>query len=400
MKSELKKELMLFKMTKIKPNYAALGRKYNCDPRTIKRYLTQNHADKRRNSKRRSSKLDPYREIIKDKYQTCSATAIFYFIKELGYEGGISILRDYCHQLKKANNQKPIIRIETAPGEVGQVDWKEDMVLHTRQNKPIHFSIFLYVLGYSRRKFLKLVFDRRQDTLFECLNEAFSNTEGVPHQIYFDNMKTAVDHARSNFHKVVWNEKLLNYAKAAGFLPKSCRPFRPQTKGKVEALARTIERIKVYDYEFSNEEELGQIIKHLQKQLNDEKSQATDRRPMDLWQKEKEYLQPFNRELLSSLVDHDLTRKVSKESMITYLGSKYSVPIKYIGHEVTVKVTDKNLLIFSATKLIRQHLLSNKKFNYHQEDMTAILKTSVFHDLSDQQLAEQVETNLKMFDQL
>lgn len=371
MKSELKKELMLFKMTKIKPNYAALGRKYNCDPRTIKRYLTQNHADKRRNSKRRSSKLDPYREIIKDKYQTCSATAIFYFIKELGYEGGISILRDYCHQLKKANNQKPIIRIETAPGEVGQVDWKEDMVLHTRQN-----------------------------TLFECLNEAFSNTGGVPHQIYFDNMKTAVDHARSNFHKVVWNEKLLNYAKAAGFLPKSCRPFRPQTKGKVEALARTIERIKVYDHEFSNEEELGQIIKHLQKQLNDEKSQATDRRPMDLWQKEKEYLQPFNRELLSSLVDHDLTRKVSKESMITYLGSKYSVPIKYIGHEVTVKVTDKNLLIFSATKLIRQHLLSNKKFNYHQEDMTAILKTSVFHDLSDQQLAEQVETNLKMFDQL
>lgn len=400
MKSELKKELILFKMTKIKPNYAALGRKYNFDPRTIKRYLTQNHADKRRNSKRRSSKLDPYREIIKDKYQTCSATAIFYFIKELGYEGGISILRDYCHQLKKADNQKPVVRIETAPGEVGQVGWKEDMVLHKRQNKPIHFSIFLYVLGYSRRKFLKLVFDRRQDTLFECLNEAFSNTEGVPHQIYFDNMKTAVDHARSDFHKVVWNEKLLNYAKAAGFLPKSCRPFRPQTKGKVEALARTVERIKVYDHEFSNEEELGQIIKHLQKQLNDEKSQATDQRPMDLWQKEKEYLQPFNRELLSSLVDHDLTRKVSKESMITYLGSKYSVPIKYIGHEVTVKVTDKNLLIFSATKLIRQHSLSNKKFNYHQEDVTAILRTSVFHDLSDQRLAEQVETNLKMFDQL
>ena len=192
----------------------------------------------------------------------------------------------------------------------------------------------------------------------------------------------------------------MNYAKAAGFLPKSCRPFRPQTKGKVEALARTVERIKVYDHEFSNEEELGQIIKHLQKQLNDEKSQATDQRPMDLWQKEKEYLQPFNRELLSSLVDHDLTRKVSKESMITYLGSKYSVPIKYIGYEVTVKVTDKNLLIFSATKLIRQHSLSNKKFNYHQEDMTAILRTSVFHDLSDQRLAEQVETNLKMFDQL
>ncbi|MCT7841185.1 MAG: hypothetical protein N4Q43_04735 [Lactobacillus crispatus] len=78
MKSELKKELMLFKMTKIKPNYAALGRKYNCDPRTIKRYLTQNHADKRRNSKRRSSKLDPYREIIKDPNLFGNCNFLFY----------------------------------------------------------------------------------------------------------------------------------------------------------------------------------------------------------------------------------------------------------------------------------------------------------------------------------
>lgn len=112
-------------------------------------------------------------------------------------------MRDYCHQLKKAKQQRPIIRIETAPGDVGQVDWKEDLVLHTRENKPITFSIFLYVLGYSRQKFLKLVFDRKQDTLFQCLIEAFQDTGGVPKRIYFDNMKTAVDHAQSNYRKVV-----------------------------------------------------------------------------------------------------------------------------------------------------------------------------------------------------
>ncbi|PEG93759.1 transposase, partial [Lactobacillus sp. UMNPBX10] len=104
--------------------------------------------------------MDPYRDVIKDKYKTCSATAIFYFIKELGYEGGISILRDCCHQLKKAQYQQPVIRVETAPGDVSQVDWKEDLVLYTRENRPITFSLFLYVLGYSRKKFLKLVFDR------------------------------------------------------------------------------------------------------------------------------------------------------------------------------------------------------------------------------------------------
>lgn len=105
MRSELLKELEIFRMAKIKPNYAALARQYDCDPRTIKRYLTKPQPGKRSKSTKRASKLDPYRDIIQDKYQTCSATAIFYFIKELGYSGGISILRDYCHRLKKESTK-------------------------------------------------------------------------------------------------------------------------------------------------------------------------------------------------------------------------------------------------------------------------------------------------------
>lgn len=400
MRLELQEELIFYKMAKIKPNYAALGRQYNCDPRTIKRYLNNPQAGKRQTNKRCPSKLDPYRDVIKDKYKTCSATAIFYFIKELGYEGGISILRDYCHQLKKAQYQQPVIRVETAPGDVSQVDWKEDLVLYTRENRPITFSLFLYVLGYSRKKFLKLVFDRKQDTLFQCLIEAFQNTGSVPQRIYFDNMKTAVDHAKSSYRKVIWNSRLLNFSKAAGFIPQACRPFRPQTKGKVEALARTVDRIKVYNHEFQDEKALKNIVKQLETLLNHEISQATDQRPEDLWIKEKEYLQPYNPILLNSLVDHDLTRKVSNESMITYLGNKYSVPVKYIGQTVNVKVTDQKLMIYHASRLVRQHYLSDKKLNYHRDDMKEILGTTIFHDLDDDKLAEQVEINLHMFDQL
>ena len=400
MRSELLKELEIFRMSKIKPNYAALARQYNCDPRTIKRYLTKPQPDKRSKPTKRASKLDPYRDIIQDKYQTCSATAIFYFIKELGYSGGISILRDYCHRLKKEKAQKPVVRIETAPGDVGQVDWKENLVLYTQDNIPVKFSIFLYVLGYSRQKFLKLVFDRKQDTLFQCLIEAFENTEGIPQRIYFDNMKTAVDHAKSTYRKVVWNSKLLSFSKLAGFIPQACRPFRPQTKGKVEALARTVERIKVYNHEFKNENELKEIVKKLENQLNSEISQATDQKPVDLWKKEKEYLQPVNAKLLSTLIDQDLTRKVSNESMITYLGNKYSVPVKYIGQKVIVKATYGKILIFHASKLIREHLITDKKLNYHHDDMEEILKDSVFHDLSEEALERQVQTNLEMLDQL
>ncbi|MBZ2202642.1 hypothetical protein [Lentilactobacillus hilgardii] len=78
----------------------------------------------------------------------------------------------------------------------------------------------------------------------------FGQPGGVPKEIWFDNQKVVVDHHKSNFGKQVFNETFVEYAKDAGFKPIACRPFRPQTKGKVEALARTTQRIKVYNHEF------------------------------------------------------------------------------------------------------------------------------------------------------
>ncbi|MCC4485201.1 IS21 family transposase, partial [Limosilactobacillus reuteri] len=79
------------------------------------------------------------------------------------------------------------------------------------------------------------------------------------------------------------------------------KPFRPQTKGKVESLARTIERLRVYDYEFDNVNDLAQLIHELNVQLNNELSQATGEKPNTLWTKEKEYLSPFDKNLLLSV---------------------------------------------------------------------------------------------------
>ncbi len=81
-------------------------------------------------------------------------------------------------------------------------------------------------------------------------------------------MKTVVDRSRSQFSKVVFYERFRQYAKEAGFLPIACRAFRPQTKGKVKALARTIERIRVFNYEFESTHELEEIIQTIMDSLN------------------------------------------------------------------------------------------------------------------------------------
>uniref|UniRef100_UPI00366E1967 hypothetical protein n=1 Tax=Phytohabitans flavus TaxID=1076124 RepID=UPI00366E1967 len=63
--------------------------------------------------------------------------------------------------------------------------------------------------------------------------------------------------------------------------------IRPQTKGCVEALARTMGRLRPYDREFSTINDLNSIVNRLAKRLNHEKSQSNNQKPVELWQKKK-----------------------------------------------------------------------------------------------------------------
>ena len=82
------------------------------------------------------------------------------------------------------------------------------------------------------------------------MTKAFQFFGGIPHEILFDNMKTVVDHSKSSFTKTVFNDRFEYYAKDIGFKPITCQPYRPQTKGKVEALAKLMDRLKAYNEEF------------------------------------------------------------------------------------------------------------------------------------------------------
>lgn len=55
-----------------------------------------------------------------------------------------------------------------------------------------------------------------------------------------------------------------------------CRPFRPQTKGVIESLGRTTERLRPYNYEFDSGVELINLVDELCYDLNHDVSQATE----------------------------------------------------------------------------------------------------------------------------
>jgi len=235
-------ELMKIKIL-YKQGYSqrAIARELNISRNTVKRYLNSDaYVPKYKSREKQETKLDPFKEYIKERISNAhpirlSGVVLFREIKELKYTGGITLLRDYIRDEVYCAAEKEIIRFETDPGKQMQVDWGQ---MRGGKN-PLH--AFVCVLGYSRALFVVLTDNMRYKTLEECHRLAFGYFQGVPEQIWYDNMKTVViqrdayGEGKHRFHKSFYQ-----FAKEVGFIPKLCRPYRPQTKGKVERMVRYV----------------------------------------------------------------------------------------------------------------------------------------------------------------
>lgn len=387
-------------------NKTELARRFDCDPRTIDRYIKISKGEILPKTSRRvyTSKLDDYKEIIIDKVDKfgCTAMSVYKFIQGKGYSGKYSIVADFVRQHKATETKKATIRYETNPGLQAQVDWKEDMKLVNRKGEVYVVNIFLMVLGYSRYKYLAIISDRSQETLFDCMTYAFKHFGGVPREILFDNMKTVVDQSRSSFTRTVFNQKFEYYAKDIGFKPVACQPYRPQTKGKVEAMAKLVERLRAYNEEFYTWNDLVNISRNFMDDINEDVSQGSGLIPAEELKKEKEYFLPLPYisvlEKYISRQEDSKTYLVNRESMIRYEGRKYSVPTRYIGKRMTVNVHDGNLEIYYSGKLVVCHVISDKMFNYTVGTACDILKSDAMKHKTDEEIMAFVQENLLSMD--
>lgn len=119
MRKDVYERMRYFVLEKIKPNYSAIARQYDVDPRTVKAaYVRAQNGEVAV-----VSKLDGYRDIIEDKYTAgCSARLIYDFIVEKGFTGKYTIVKDYCRRFRKVQTKKVTLRVEHTIGLSAQVD--------------------------------------------------------------------------------------------------------------------------------------------------------------------------------------------------------------------------------------------------------------------------------------
>src|SRR5262249_56134333 len=91
--------------------------------RTVTAWVARSRFAPRR-SRPKASMLDPFKPRITRLLDThpYSAQQIFQRLREEGYHGGVTIVRDYVRRIRPAN--RPVsLKLHLAPGECAQVDW-------------------------------------------------------------------------------------------------------------------------------------------------------------------------------------------------------------------------------------------------------------------------------------
>lgn len=340
-------------------SYAEIGRKHGIDYRTAKRYANSESKPEYRNKLPRKSILDPYKEEIDRLLDEASYSAqrILEIITDKGYTGKYTVVKDYVRVRKEALNTKATVRFETTPGLQGQVDWAhfpDYRIVENNKSKKLY--CFLMILGYSRNRYIEFVTDMSTKTLLRCHNNAFRYFGGYPDELLYDNMKQVVQKRLLKQKDSTLNSVFEDFAGFYGFKPVLCRPYRGQTKGKVERTVSFVRSNFMTGITYSSLADLNNKAVKWCNKVNSKKHGTTGKIPNKLLDEEK--LNSITKEFL---VDIPTVRKVGKDCLFSYNGNRYSVPSPYINKEVTVSKIGNILTVYYLDKAIAHHELSYNK---------------------------------------
>ena|SRR5689334_16003496 len=260
----------------------AIARELGLARNTVRRYARGAPVGGSRT--RRPSKLDPFQEQIRrwvgdDHLYNCET--MLPRLQALGYMGQISILKDFVRPLRPpaVGTRRAVIRYETRPGEQLQFDWGE--FTYEQDGKTHKVFGFTAVLSYSRMRFV--TFAKRTDapTLIRCLVAAFEAFGGPPQAVLTDRMKTVLlDLETGTPH---WHPRFQELVSALGISPRICRPYTPQTKGKVERSVGVVKHDFWPGVQFSDLDDLNRQAAAWCARVNARVHRTTGARPLDRW---------------------------------------------------------------------------------------------------------------------
>ncbi len=338
---------------------SAIARRTGHDRKTIKKYLERGmQAPAYTPRPPAPSPLAPHHAWLRERvarFPDLSGSRLWRELRDQGFTGGYSTVTDFLRTTRPAGAPAPFERrFETPPGRQAQADFAFFRVRFEAEPGTERIVwLFSLVLGHSRMLWARFVAQQDLATVLRCHVAAFAALGGVPEQILYDRMKTAVL-GEVDDRGIVYNDKLLALASHYGFTPKACRPYRAKTKGKVERPFRYVREDFFLARSFRDLDDLNaQFAQWLDQVANRRLHGTTGRIVAEHFTEERPSLKPLPAGPFNAVLR--LERRISRDGMVSIGGNLYSVPDGTRRRPVEVQLTAAEVNILEEGRLIAAH---------------------------------------------
>jgi len=276
-------------------------------------------------------------------------------LRERGIETPLRTLQRVLtpHRRAQASAEAATVRYETAPGHQMQIDFGEKQVVV--EGRAVRVHLFVAVLGYSRRLYVRASLSQRQDDWTEGLAGAFRHFGGVPQTVLLDNAGALVMGRDRETNTARLHPAFAAFCRDWGVEARVCRPYRARTKGKTESGVGYVKHNGLAARSFASFAALQSHLEQWMREADGRIHGTTRERPIDRFERDE-------RKALRALPARPLPvrqrrvkRKVATDCFVDVDTVRYSVPHTLVRQAVEVLVAEDEVRIYDGNVVVARH---------------------------------------------
>lgn len=304
-------------------------------------------------------KLDRHRDYIAEGLATNCMSTVWQRLREAtGVDVSVTTFRRYVRATMPdalvTRNEVTVYRPQVSPGEEAQIDfgylgrWGDP-----RTGTSHRLWVFIMVLSFSRHMFIRPVTRMDKRSWLECNVAGLEFFCGAPRRLVLDNLSDGV--LRPDIYEPQLNRAYEELAAHYGVLIDPCRKGKPKDKPRVERVIPYVRDSFFRGRAFPSFAEIErEALRWCTEVAGMRIHGTTGERPVEVYTLvEKASLKPLPPPWELAVWQ---TAKVGPDSHCVVKRALYSVPWRYIGQELQVRVSDKKVQFYLGDELVKTHI--------------------------------------------
>ena len=340
----------------------ALASRHGVHRRTVRQALASAVPPERKTPERARPVLGGYEQVVRGwlrddlqapvKQRHTARRVWRRLIEEFGVEVGESTVRDFVRgvRVELAAERLPAVTVvqEHPAGAEAEVDFGEFQAVIGGER--VRLWLFILRLSHSARAWAAVFGHQAQEAFFEGHAQAFAHLGGVPARIRYDNLKPAVTRMLIGRDRVE-NERFIALRSHYGFDSFFCLPgiAGAHEKGGVENEVGRFRRAHLVPVPDTDSlDELNAYVRGRLEVDDQRRVAGRDHTVAEAFAVEAAALRPVPAERFDTT--REVTAKVDAKARICVIQSHYSVPARYAGRRVPVRLGAEHLEVLDPDR--------------------------------------------------